>query len=127
MLRSWPWWTRSWGRGGGGCGGRANAPSSAHRGRRQGDFPRSQMLSAIVNGDLSRFVLPHQHTAPTRRPMLTLPLQLQQPVLITHDPVLTDHPFFLQPEHFVRLPLRGPSSVIIGFFRRPSRIAAVVL
>src|ERR1700693_574025 len=127
MMGSWPWWTRSRRARGWGCGGRGSAPSSAHRYRRQGDFPRGQMLSAIVNGDLSRFVLPHQHATPTWGPMLTLPLQLQQPVLVAHHPVFAHHPFFLQPEHFVKLPRPGTAAMIVGLGGRSPRVAPVVL
>ena len=67
-----------------------------------------------MNGDLARCVLPHYHSALSRRPVLTLPFELQQPVLITHHPIFAYHAFFLQPEDLIQLPRRGTLPVIIG-------------
>src|SRR3989442_3749103 len=111
--------SKSFGFGGWGRGGRGSAPSSAHRGRRERELANAQTLSAIVDRDLSSLVLPHQHAAAARRPLLTLPFQLQQPVFIAHHPVFTDHSFLFQPEHFASLPRRGLSAVIIGLGRSP--------
>src|ERR1700732_4692641 len=68
-----------------------------------------------------------RNSAPIRRPMLALLLQLQQTVFITPHPVLTHHPVLLQPEHLVELSRRGSSSVIIGCLRRRPGVAPVVL
>src|SRR5882672_11424939 len=125
MIRSWrnvAAWFRGWG-----CGGRGSAPSLAQRFRSRLYLAEHEMLAAIVNRDFARFVLPHQHATAGRRPMLTLPFQLQQPIVVAHHPVLTHHSFLLQPEHFVQLPRRGPSSVIIGCFRRWPCVTPVVL
>jgi hypothetical protein len=46
---------------------------------------------------------------------------------VADHPVLTYHPFFLQPEHFVELPRCGLSAVIIGFGRSRLRVTPVVL
>src|SRR5436309_7852771 len=86
-----------------------------------------QALFAITNLDLTRFILPHQHSAPARCPVPTLPLQLQQTVLVTHYPVLTHHRFFLQPEHLVELSRRRSPPMIISFRRRRPCITPVVL
>jgi hypothetical protein len=58
--------------------------------------------------------------------MLTLPFQLQQPIVVAHHPVLTHHAFFLQPEHFVQLSRRRPSPVIIGWGQRCVRVTPIV-
>src|SRR5207245_11509415 len=87
--------------GGGGRGGRGSVPSSAHRGRGERELANAQTLSAIVDRDLSSLVLPHQHAAAARRPLLTLPFQLQQPACIAHPPVFTDHSFLFHPAPFV--------------------------
>ena len=74
----------------------------------------AQTLIAVVNGNFSGFVFPHQHATLGRRPVLTLPCQLQQSIVVAHHPVLTHHSFLLQPEHCVQLPRRRPSPVVIG-------------
>ncbi len=58
--------------------------------------------------------------------MFHLPLQLQQMVFITHHPIFTHRPFFLQPEDFVELPRRGPPPMIIGLGGGGARIAPAV-
>src|SRR3989442_14120120 len=86
----------------------SSAPSPAPRRRRsQGNFAKRQALSAIVNDDVSWLVLPHPHSALSRRPVTILPRELQQAVFVTHHPVFTEHSFFLQPEHVVQLSRRG--------------------
>src|SRR5438046_728131 len=121
-----------------GCRGRGSAPSSAPRRRRsQGNFAKRQALSAIVNDDVSWLVLPHPHSALSRRPVTILPRELQQAVFVTHHPVFTEHSFFLQPEHVVQLSRRGtlPNSSpqakgrverVHGTGRR-ARVVAIVL
>src|SRR5438132_7630470 len=99
--------------GGGGRGGRGSASSLAHRCRGL-QFAEHHPLTAIVNRNFSGFVFPHPHATPSRCPVLTLPFQLQQSIVVAHHPVLTHHSFFLQPEHFVELPCGGPPPVIIG-------------
>src|SRR2546422_2382681 len=37
------------------------------------------------------------------------------------------HPFFLQPEHFVKLPRPGTAAMIVGLGGRSPRVAPVVL
>ena len=74
-----------------GCGGRGNIPSPAQRFRSRLEFSEQETLTAIVNRDFARFVFPHQHAALGRRPVLTLPFQLQQPMVIAHHPILTYH------------------------------------
>jgi hypothetical protein len=76
-------------------------------------FAEPETLAAIMNRNSAGFVLSHQDAALGRHPVLTLPFQLQQPVLVAHHPILTPHSL-LQAEHFVQLPRRGPSPVIIG-------------
>src|SRR5438552_2728816 len=111
-----------------GCRGRGSAPSSAPRRRRsQGNFAKRQALSAIVNDDVSWLVLPHPHSALSRRPVTILPRELQQAVFVTHHPVFTEHSFFLQPEHVVQLSRRGTLPMIVGFSGRRSRVVAIVL
>src|SRR5437763_6576685 len=108
--------------------GRASAPSSAPRRRRsQWNFAKRQALSAIVNDDVSWLVLPHPHSALSRRPVTILPRELQQAVFVTHHPVFTEHSFFLQPEHVVQLSRRGTLPMIVGFSGRRSRVVAIVL
>src|SRR5437763_9920370 len=108
--------------------GRASAPSSAPRRRRsQWNFAKRQALSAIVNDDVSWLVLPHQHSTLSRRPVTILPRELQQAVFVTHHPVITEHSFFLQPEHVVQLSRRGTLPMIVGFSGRRSRVVAIVL
>ncbi len=105
-----------------------SAPSSAPRRRRsQGNFAKRQALSAIVNDDVSWLVLPHQHSALSRRPVTILPRELQQAVFVTHHPVCAEHAFLLQPEHFVQLSRRGTLPMIVDFSRRRSRVVAIVL
>src|SRR5258708_15041410 len=107
MIRSWrDAATQFWGRG---RGGRGRARSLAQRSRRRLQFAERQTLDAIVDRNFSGFVLPHQHATLRRRPVLTLPFQLQQPALVTHHPVFTHHSFLLQPEHFVQLPISALS------------------
>src|SRR5438067_3925855 len=111
-----------------GCRGRGSAPSSAPRRRRsQGNFAKRQALSAIVNDDVSWLVLPHPHSALSRRPVTILPRELQQAVFVTHHPVFTEHSFFLQPEHVVQLSRRGTLPMIVGFSGRRARVVAIVL
>src|SRR2546428_11822486 len=121
------WWgeVATW-YGGGGRGGGGSAHSLAQRCRSRLQFADPQTLIAIVNRDFAGFVLPHLHATPGRRPVLTLPLQLQQSIAVAHHPVLTDHSFLLQPEHFVQLPRRGPSPVIIGWGHGRVRVTAGV-
>src|SRR5439155_671058 len=108
--------------------GRGSAPSPAPRRRRsQGNFAKRQALSAIVNDDVSWLVLPHPHSALSRRPVTILPRELQQAVFVTHHPVFTEHSFFLQPEHVVQLSRRGTLPMIVGFSGRRSRVVAIVL
>src|SRR5437870_290609 len=110
-----------------GARGKGQRLSLAPRCRSTPDFAKRQALFAITNLDLTRFILPHQHSAPARRPVPALPLQLQQTVLVTHYPVLTHHPFFLQPEHLVELSRRRSPPMIISFRRRRPCITPVVL
>lgn len=49
-------WFGGWGR-----GGRGSAPSLAQRYRSRLQFAEPETLTAIVNGDFSGFVFPHQH------------------------------------------------------------------
>ncbi len=109
-----------------GCGGRGNIPSPAQRFRSRLEFSEQETLTAIVNRDFARFVFPHPHAALGRRPVLTLPFQLQQPMVVAHHPILTHHSFLLQPEHLIQLPRCGPSSVIVGCLRRRPCITPVV-
>src|SRR5439155_19187701 len=104
-----------------GMGARGKGQRLFPRCRSTQDFAKRQALFAITNLDLTRFILPHQHSAPARCPVPTLPLQLQQTVLVTHYPVLT-HPFFLQPEHLVELSRRQSPPMIISFRLRRSCI-----
>ena len=60
----------------------------------------AQTLIAVVNGNFSGFVFPHQHATLGRRPVLTLPFQWQPPILVVHHPVLTHHSFILQPKRY---------------------------
>src|SRR5258708_240145 len=111
MIRSWrDAATQFWGRG---RGGRGSAPSVAQRSRSRLQFAERQTLAAIVDRNFSGFVLPHQHATLRRRPVLTLPFQLQQPALVTHHPVFTHHSFLLQPEHFVQLPPLALSPLVL--------------
>jgi hypothetical protein len=100
-----------------GCGGLTPPPPQRCRSRRQ--FAETETLIAIMNCDFAGLVLPQQHATLGRRPMLTLPFQLQQTVFVAHHPILAHHALLLQPEHLVQLPRRGPSPVIVGFLRRP--------
>jgi hypothetical protein len=86
-----------------GCGGRGNIPSPAQRFRSRLEFSEQETLTAIVNRDFAGFVFPHPHAALGRSPVLTLPFQLQQPMVVAHHPILTHHSFLLQPEHLIRL------------------------
>src|SRR5438093_8571485 len=97
------------------------------RRRSQGNFATRQALSAIVDDDVSWLVLPLEHSALSRRPVTSLPRELQQAVFVTHHPVFTEHAFWLQPEHFVQLSRRGTLPMIVGFSRRRSRVVAIVL
>ncbi len=90
-FRGWGW----------GRGGRGNAPFLAQRYRSLPQFAELETLATILNCDFASFVLPHQHATFGRRPVSTLPFQLQQSIVVAHHPVLTHHTFFLQPEHFV--------------------------
>src|SRR5438128_4504481 len=110
-----------------GARGRGSASSLAPRCRSTQDFAKRQALFAITNLDLTRFILPHQHSAPARCPVPTLPLQLQQTVLVTHYPVPTHHPFLLQPEHLVELSHRRSPPMIISFRLRRPCVTPVVL
>ena len=113
---------RFWGRG---RERRGSAPSLAQRWRSL-QLAESHRLMTIVNRDFAGFVFPHQYAALGWRPVPALPFQLQQPVVITHHPVLAHHSFFLQPEDFVQLPRRRPSPVIIGWGQGRVRVTAVV-
>src|SRR5437870_13595097 len=68
---------------------------------------------------MSWLVLPHPHSALSRRPVTILPRELQQAVFVTHHPVFTEHSFFLQPEHVVQLSRRGTLPMIVGFSGPP--------
>src|SRR5512135_1761717 len=97
MIRGWRLETaRGWER-----EGRGSAPSFAQLCRSHGPFAKSETPATIVDGNLARFVFANQHAAFGRRPVLALPFQLQHAVLVAHHPVLTHHPFLLQPEDFV--------------------------
>jgi len=108
MIRGWRK-IASEGRGRG-RGGRGSAPSLDQR-YRSLPLAEAHTLTVIVNRNRSSFVFPHQFTTPGRRPVPALPFPFQQPVVIAHHPVLTDHAFFLQPEHFVQLPGRRTAAV----------------
>src|ERR1700693_5320121 len=54
-----------------------NIPPPAQRFRSRLEFSEQETLTTIVNRDFARFVFPHQHAALGRRPVLTLPFQLQ--------------------------------------------------
>ena len=79
-----------------------------------------------MNRDFSGFVFPHQHPTLGRRPVPALPFQLQQSIVVAHDPVFAYHSFFLQPEHFVQLPRRRPSPMILGGSCCRMRVTPVV-
>src|SRR5215475_8799081 len=124
----WWWWVRvttrrvrGWRR-----GGRGSAPFFAHRFRSRRALAETESLSAIINRDLARFILPHLHPATAGRPVSAWPLQLQQAVVIAHHPVLAHHPVFLQPEDLIQLPRRWSPPMIIGWFGGWTSKAAVM-
>src|SRR5882757_10284402 len=84
--------------GGWGGGGRGRVSSLAPRGRSPGHLTKTHMVVAITDLDVAGFILSHQHSASARGPVLALSLQLQEMVLVSHHPILTHHPFLLQPE-----------------------------
>src|SRR5512146_97633 len=108
-------------------GGRGSAPFFASLCRSPHQFAEAEALSAIVNGNRASFVLPHHHATATRRPVPTLPFQLQQTIVITHHPVFTHHTFLLQPKHLVQLPYCRSPPMIVSRFRCSAREAPVVL
>jgi hypothetical protein len=125
MISGWWFLTRSRRARGWGCGGRGRAPFPARLGRSR-DLGEGQRVLAVADRDCALLILPHPHPALGRRPVLTLPLQLQQLVFIAHHPVFTHHAFFFQPEHLVELPRARSSPVIVGGCRRGPGIAPVV-
>ncbi len=108
-----------------GRGGRGSAPSLAQRGRGL-SLAEAHTLIAIVNGNFSSLIFPHQHAALGRGPVPALPFQLQQSVVIAHHPVFTHDAFLLQPEDLVQLSCRWTAAMIIGFGRRRVRVTVIV-
>jgi hypothetical protein len=81
------------------------SPKAALRVGSPFDLREAQPASAILDMDLSPLVLPHQHLAFRRSVVTALRLQLQQPALVAHHPIQTQHALLFQAKERVQLRL----------------------
>ena len=94
--------------------------------RRRRDFGPAHHAIAIANLELAIDGLIDQHRAARRRP-LTLPLELQQPIVVAHDPVIGDRAFLLEAEDLVQRHAPRDGHVEVVRRRRRLRKAPIVV